>query len=49
MMDIDQMEPMILFSRGHRLLESNSNNPNLFGLMLPMLVMQKENGEIVRC
>ena len=46
---IDQMDPMILFSRGHRLLESNSNNPNLFGLMLPMLVKQKENCEIVRC
>lgn len=46
---IDQMEPMILFSRGHRLVESNSNNPNLFGLMLPMLVKQKENSEIVRC
>ena len=46
---IDQMDPMILFSRGHRLLESNSNNPNLFGLMLPMLVKQIENCEIVRC
>ena len=45
---IDQMEPMILYSRGHRLSESN-NNPNLFGLMLPMLVKQKEDGEIVRC
>ena len=49
LMDIDQMEPMILYSRGHRLVESNINNPNLFGLMLPMLVKQKENGEIVRC
>ncbi len=48
LMDIDQMEPMILFSRAHRLLESN-NNPNHFGLMLPMLVKQKENEEIVRC
>ena len=46
---IDQMEPMILYSRGHRLSESNSNNLNLFGLMLPMLAKRKENGEIVRC
>lgn len=45
---IDQMEPMILFSRAHRLLESNCYNPNLFGLMLPMLIKQKENGDIVR-
>ena len=49
LMDIDQIEPMILYSRGHRLSESNNNNPNLFGLMLPMLVKRKENGEIVRC
>ena len=46
---IDQIEPMILYSRAHRLSESNVGNPNLFGLMLPMLVVQKENGEIVRC
>ena len=46
---IDQMEPMILYSRAHRLAESNSDNPNLFGLMLPMLVKQNEKGEIVRC
>lgn len=46
---IDQMEPMILYSRSHRLTESDHHNLNLFGLMLPMLVRQKENGEIVRC
>ena len=46
---IDQMDPMILYSRGHRLSESNNTNPNLFGLMLPMLVKQKTDGEIVRC
>ena len=46
---IDQMEPMILYSRSHRLSESDNNNKNLFGLMLPMLVKQNENGEIVRC
>lgn len=49
LMDVDQMEPMILYSRGHRLSESDSNNSNLFGLMLPMLVKRTENGEIVRC
>lgn len=49
LMDIDQMEPMVLYSRGHRVSESNSNNPNLFGLMLPMLVKWKENGKIVHC
>ena len=46
---IDQMEPMIFYSRTHRLSESNNNNPNLFGLMLPMLVKQQENGELKRC
>ena len=46
---IDQMEPMVLYSRGHRLSESDHNNLNIFGLMLPMLIKQKENGEIVRC
>jgi len=46
---IDQMEPMILYSRAHRTSELESNNKNLFGLMLPMLVKQKENGSIVRC
>lgn len=49
LMNIDQMEPMILFSRARRLSETDSKNLNLFGLMLPMLVKQKENGEIVRC
>ena len=44
----DQMDPMILYSRIHRLAETKSNN-NLFGLMLPMLIKQNENGEIVRC
>lgn len=46
---IDQMDSMILYSRAYRLSDSDKNNPNLFGLMLPMLVKQKENGEIVRC
>ena len=48
LLDIDQIEPKILYSREHRLSESR-NNPNLFGLMIPMLVKQKANGEIVRC
>ena len=47
-MKIDQMEPMILYSRGHRTSELDINNKNLFGLMLSMLVKQKENGELVR-
>ena len=46
---IDQMEPMILYSRRHRISHSDINNQNLFWLMLPMLVRQKESGEIVRC
>lgn len=49
MLKIDQMDSMILYSRSHRLSESDNSNKNLFGLMLPMLVKQKENGEIVRC
>ena len=45
---IDQMDRMILYSRSHRMSESN-NNPNLFGLMLPMMVKQNGNGDLVRC
>ena len=48
-MKIDQMERMILYSRSHRMSESNNNNPNRFGLMLPMMVKQNGNGDIVRC
>ncbi len=40
---IDQMKPAILFSRQHRCTEDSENN-NLFSLMLPMVVTQNENG-----
>lgn len=45
---IDQMNPAILYSRRYRLDSSDIENPNLFGLMMPMLVETNENGDIVR-
>ena len=45
---IDQMDPIILYSRDYRLTEWEMNNDNLNGLMLPMLVKQKDNGDIVQ-
>jgi len=45
---IDQMKPDILFSRKFRLDPADTNNKNLFGLMMPMLVATNDAGEIVR-
>jgi hypothetical protein len=45
---IDQMKSAVLFSRQHRCAE-DSTNPNLFSLMLPMIVKQNENGSWMRC
>ena len=45
---IDQMEPDILYSRKYRVDSYDVDNPNLFGLMLPILVKTNENDEIVR-
>lgn len=45
---IDQMEPAILYSRNRRIDSTYINNPNLFGLMMPMLVKRNDNGEIIR-
>ncbi|MBQ6266765.1 MAG: hypothetical protein IJK64_03240 [Clostridia bacterium] len=45
---IDQMNPAILYSRRFRVDSSDIENPNLFGLMMPMLVEANENGDIVR-
>ena len=45
---IDQMKPDILYSRRFRLDPADTNNNNLFGLMMPMLVATNEAGEIVR-
>ncbi len=45
---IDQMKPAILFSRQHRCAE-DSTNKSLFSLMLPIVIMQNENGAWNRC
>ena len=45
---IDQMEPAILYSRRYRVDSTDTNNKNLYGLMLPMLV-KNDNGIIIRC
>lgn len=46
---VDQMNPRILYSRNFRLDSSDIENPNLSGLMMPMLVEVNEKGECVRC
>ena len=43
--DIDQMEPAILYSREYRINTEDADNPNLTGLMMPILVVINENGE----
>lgn len=48
LLTIDQMKPAILYSRRFRIDDSDLQNPNLFGLMMPMLVETNENGMIVR-
>ena len=45
---IDQMKPDILYSRRFRVDSKDVDNPLLFGLMMPMLVVEKENGEVTR-
>lgn len=45
---IDQMKPAILYSRQFRSSEEDLNNPNLFGLMLPMLAEIKDDGRVTR-
>ena len=46
---IDQIDSyMLLYSRQSRSEEKDVNNDNLFGFMLPMKVIENDNGEIVR-
>ena len=45
---IDQMKPDILYSRRFRIDSKDADNPLLFGLMMPMLVVEKENRETIR-
>ena len=45
---IDQMEPAILYSRQFRVSEKDVQNPNLFGLMLPLLTELKDDGSVAR-
>lgn len=46
--NIEQIKPMILYSRQYRGDVKDANNDNLFGLMLPMQVIENENRDIVR-
>ncbi|MGI5874500.1 MAG: hypothetical protein ACOX8R_07590 [Bacillota bacterium] len=45
---IDQMDPLILYSRRLRMNKSDINNTQLFSLMLPMLILEKNNDEYIR-
>lgn len=45
---IDQMKPAILYSRQFRVSEKDLQNPNLFGIMLPMLTELNGNGTVTR-
>ena len=44
MVVIEQMKPAILYSRSKRCKKEDSDNPQLFGLMLPMLIVENEDG-----
>ena len=46
---VDQMNPHVLYSRSFRLDLSDAGNPDLSGLMMPMLVEANGKGEFVRC
>lgn len=43
---IDQMKHAILYSKQFRVSENDLSNPNLFGLMLPLLVKIEEDGGV---
>lgn len=45
---IYQMKPAILYSRQFRVSETDLHNPNLFGLMLPLLAEIREDESITR-
>ena len=45
---IDQMKPAILYSRQFRVSEKDVQNPNLFGLMLPLLTELEDDGSVAR-
>ena len=45
---IDQMESALLFSRRHRMDDKDIKNPQLFSLMLPMLIRKDSNGNWIR-
>lgn len=45
---IDQMKPAILYSRQFRVSEKDLQNPNLFGIMLPMLTELNGNGTVTQ-
>ena len=46
---VDQMNPHVLYSSSIHLDSFDIENPNLSGLMMPMLVKVNEKGEYVRC
>ena len=45
---VDQMQPAILYSRQFRGDKKDSENKNLFSLMLPMLILQDKNGQWIQ-
>jgi len=49
LINIDQMRSAVLYSRRFRVDDADTKNKNLLGLMMPILVEIKDNGEIVRC
>ena len=48
MLKIDQMDSAILYSRRLRMSDSDMRNPQLFSLMLPMLVREDPNVSWIR-
>ena len=48
MLKIDQMDSAILYSRRLRMNDRDMRNPQLFSLMLPMLVRKDHNGSWIR-
>ncbi len=45
---VDQIQPAILYSRQFRGDKKDSENKNLFSLMLPMLILQDKNGQWIQ-
>ena len=48
LLDIEQMDPAILYSRLYRCNEFDCDNKQLFGLMLPMLVQEQDTDDGIK-